>query len=763
MSPDRPKDRPDTREQEEIVRDQLYGPESRTGDDIPPPEEVPPQEGAPPTEEGTEEEPAAEAGPPADEQAAEDVPPPETFAGRLARDESEPKEADESLAEADADAGEHAIPEEPDAAAADRPPQSGQETVEADVLAASGEGTGEAEEVVEPEEDGEPEDAGDAEEAEAAAHRALEEAAAREAGGAAAEGTDAPAADGDETEAPAPATAAGKAAQAAAAGAAAADAVGPSTEVAPTAEPAPPADGGVAAGMQPAAAGGPPPDDPDAKPPKPGLWPRFLAASFVIVISMAAATSTSLLLYLSDIAEGLGGIGGVEGPLADVDGGEPQTILILGSDVRPEIEDRGRSDTTMLLRLDADRNVLALWSLPRDLEVQIPGRGPGRLNEAYSLGGPKLTLETVKALTGLEIAHLVVVDFTGFARAVDAIGCVYVDVDRDYFHSNEGLAVTEQYSEIDIDSGYQRLCGPDALAYVRYRHEDNDIVRAARQQDFLREARAKVPPEAIWEDRNQLIDIFTDYVSSDVDDPVVMLEVLKLFVDVREVPVQRVDFETDIGGPGEPYVTVSDEAIQDAREQFLGEGPPEEAASRGGGGGPKAGGGDDKPDPENGGEPDPPELIDASEAAERFALEFDDDLHFPVYAPTKLAPGSVYYDDNDDSHTYGLDALSDETYGAYKLVFLRSADTGMTAFGADEYYGVTGTRWEDPPILDNPTSTIELDGREYLLFYDGGRLRLVGWKEEGASYWVTNTLTRSLDEDEMLGIARSMQAYSPER
>ena len=87
------------------------------------------------------------------------------------------------------------------------------------------------------------------------------------------------------------------------------------------------------------------------------------------------------------------------------------------------------------------------------------------------------------------------------------------------------MSVEEQYAEIDIDAGYQRLCGYKALQYVRYRHDDNDLVRAARQQDFLREARQKVPPErAASRDRNELIDIFTKYTTSDIDDPIAMLD-----------------------------------------------------------------------------------------------------------------------------------------------------------------------------------------------------------------------------------------------
>ena len=157
-----------------------------------------------------------------------------------------------------------------------------------------------------------------------------------------------------------------------------------------------------------------------------------------------------------------------------------------------------RSDTTILLRVAADQ--ITVMSIPRDLKVNIPGHGIDRFNAAYTYGGPKLALKVVKQLTGLDnINHVVNVDFNGFADAVNAIDCVYVDVDHHYYHSNLGLAASEQYAEIDVPAGYQRMCGYNALQYVRYRHEDNDLVRAARQQEFLREARQELPAD---EDRS---------------------------------------------------------------------------------------------------------------------------------------------------------------------------------------------------------------------------------------------------------------------
>ena len=100
--------------------------------------------------------------------------------------------------------------------------------------------------------------------------------------------------------------------------------------------------------------------------------------SLVIVTAVAAATAASILLYVGSIADALSHNNvlqnKVERVLAQTEGGEPQNILILGSDKRAsEPEDPGRSDTTILLRLDPDNDAIALMSIPRDLKVEIPG------------------------------------------------------------------------------------------------------------------------------------------------------------------------------------------------------------------------------------------------------------------------------------------------------------------------------------------------------------------------------------------------------
>jgi polyisoprenyl-teichoic acid--peptidoglycan teichoic acid transferase len=484
------------------------------------------------------------------------------------------------------------------------------------------------------------------------------------------------------------------------------------------------------------------------QPPKVGLWPRFMAASLVIVISIATATSVTLLLELTDLAKGLGGIKGVQGQLESVPGGDPQNILILGSDKRPDLKgDPGRSDTTMLLRLDPEGDAIALLSLPRDLKVNIPGHGIGKLNDAYTVGGPKETLEVVKQLTGLKIQHVVNVDFQGFEQAINAIDCVYVDVDRRYFNSNEGLAPDQLYAEIDIQAGYQMLCGDRALQYVRYRHTDNDIVRSARQQDFLREARQKIGIGRLFRDRDKLLGIFKKYTTSDIEDTGALVSVLKTFLAAADAPVKQIHFQ---GTLGESYVTASNEQIQTAVKQFLGlEDTPGGLGEEGGGKG-KEKEKKKKPKPGGGGGP---ALIDATGSTVPWAQRFAPEVGFPVFYPTQLAPETTV---SDESREYKIADEDGKVHTAYKYVF-SIPGTNIPA----EYYGLMGTTWTDPPILDNPSETREIGGREYDLFFDGDRLRMVAWRTDKASYWLNNTLLQTLEEDEMLAIAQSMDEVAP--
>jgi LCP family protein required for cell wall assembly len=520
----------------------------------------------------------------------------------------------------------------------------------------------------------------------------------------------------------------------------------------------------------------PPPEGDGTEAPKPKrFWWRFLLGSFLIVTAVAGSTAASGVVFFNDLADALSHndrFAKLERLLANVDSGEPENILILGSDKRAsEPGDPGRSDTTMLLRLDPDRNAIALMSIPRDLKVEIPGYGTEKFNGAYTYGGPKLTLRVVKELTGLPINHVVNVDFLGFVRAVYAIGCVYVDVDRRYYHSNEGLAASEQYAEINVQPGYQLMCGKKALQYVRYRHTDTDLVRAARQQDFLSAARQRVPIGDLFFDRDSLLDIFTEYTTSDISDGETMLEVLKLFIDSRNAEINEVHFPAELGPS---FVTASPEAIEGAVAQFLGieasggsrgtleEDPENQPSDRG----KKKGKKKRKKDKPRVSAPKPPgsdELVLAREAGEIEAKIVARKVNggFPVFFPTRLPSGASYVESNpylkiQDPRVYRFKDTDGDRHLAYRMVLNVDLSDGT------HYFGVQGVQgWSDPPILSDPSESREIHGRDYEIYLDGDRVDLIAWTRGENSYWIANDLLNTMTNDQMLGMARSADVIIP--
>ena len=162
--------------------------------------------------------------------------------------------------------------------------------------------------------------------------------------------------------------------------------------------------------------------------------------------------------------------------------GPDTTFIILGSDHRSWVAgSESLSDSMVLVRLSPRQNLVSIMSVPRDLRVTIPGyAGYQKINAAYALGGPKLSIQTVEQNLGVSINHYVNVGFQGFFQIVQHLGGLYTQVDRRYYNP-----LGTGYSPIDLQPGYQILNGNQALAFARFRHTDTDIVRAARQQQII--------------------------------------------------------------------------------------------------------------------------------------------------------------------------------------------------------------------------------------------------------------------------------------
>ncbi|HWC26564.1 MAG TPA: LCP family protein [Solirubrobacteraceae bacterium] len=478
------------------------------------------------------------------------------------------------------------------------------------------------------------------------------------------------------------------------------------------------------------------------------MWKRFAVGALLVVVLTATAVAGGVLLQVHEtiavFQNSSTPIPGIKNVLDDVDPGGPQTILVLGSDRRYGDAKAGipaRSDTILLVRLDPDKEATAVMSIPRDLKVEVPGYGTKKINEAYALGGPRLSVRTVKALLGLPISHVVNVNFGGFQRAVNRLGCVYIDIDRRYFNDKGGPG---GYATIDLKPGYQKLCGKDSLDYVRYRHTDDDFVRAARQQDFLRQAKDQIGLGKVFGDREELLRIFGRYTQTDIarDNDAAILRLIRLGYESSKNPIHEVKFRGEQTSP--EYVEITRENLQRTIDEFievgLGASPVLPSAD----------------DEQQRREPKPikqrkrlaPGLVNRREAGESHVLTIATrQQSLPVYFPKAIVARGGYQ--RESPRLYDIYDRSKHRYRAYRIV-LSQGDNG-------QYYGVQGMTWKAPPILDNPTDEVRMRDRTYKRYFDGRRIRLIAWETPKAVYWVSNTLSYKLTNRQIMDIARSLQ------
>jgi LCP family protein required for cell wall assembly len=473
---------------------------------------------------------------------------------------------------------------------------------------------------------------------------------------------------------------------------------------------------------------------------------RFAIGGLMIVLFSAIAVASALLLEVhADVTvfqSQSARIQGVKNVLDDVTASDPQTILLLGSDRRyGDGKVRPRSDTIIVVRLDPDKGAMGIMSIPRDLKVTIPGYGIEKINAAYHLGGPKLTVRTVRGLLGIPIHHVINVNFGGFSRAVNRLGCVYADVDRRYFNDNSH---GENYATIDLKPGYQKLCGQDALDYVRFRHEDSDFVRAARQQEFLRQAKEQIGLGKLFGDRRTLLKIFGRYTQTDISESndAAILGLIKLAYESSKTPIAEIRFP-GFDAPG-GYVDITSEKLRETVDRFIdvrGRTPDPTANQR-------------KPKQIKSARKLAPGLILSKEEGENHVLAMElrlSALGLPVYFPkARLARGSAgYVKDGTSPRSYEIYDRTKNRYRAYRIV-LYAGEVG-------QYYGVQGTTWKAAPILDNPTDEVRMRKRTYRRYFDGRKIRMIAWETPKAVYWVSNSLTQKLTNKQMMDIARSLQ------
>ncbi|MCW2971966.1 MAG: LytR family transcriptional regulator [Thermoleophilia bacterium] len=628
--------------------------------------------------------------------------------------------------------------------------------------------------------------------------------------------------------------------------------------------------------------------DGSSEPPKRSRrWLKRLGIILIVLIAVAVGAAAALTFVtkqkIDDFVTPKTAAGRkAQTELAKPKAGNPTNILVLGSDNRAgDATEGSNSDTLMLVRLDPQEETISILSFPRDLYVPIPGHGTNKINSAYAEGGPQLTIQTIKALTNLDVNFVMNVDFKGFQDLVEQLGGIYVDVDHKYFVP-EGAG----YDAIDLEPGYQRLRGRDALDFARHRHSDSDFHRIARQQVVLTSLKKQLASSSLRKNIPTLISVLnknSEVVAGGGDSVPygVLKDFITLGLGLQGKDIYQIEYDgvTDTVGPEnmsivtyEPAkmeaavaafeapssaardesanVLVGKDASSDAKETdkapakvvtpvvpstvsvtvLNGSGVTGAAGNMGaslssagylasvkttpadnqnyantrvqyrdaaneqaatelaakisgataeqsdgsntfdtkllvvvGKTGTQVGSSADGVTGDSAVTADeyagnvvpdksaPKVVSDAEYGKDPFVdlMTGTDKPKFPALFPSVRPTGTTY---DEPVYHYKV-AKGTKFYDAYRLV------GEVTETSGPIYWGLQGTNWPNPPILDSPTREVTKAGRTYKLFFNGTHLHRVAWSQNGGTYWVENSLLDKLSNESLLAVAYGVKLY----
>ena len=511
-------------------------------------------------------------------------------------------------------------------------------------------------------------------------------------------------------------------------------------------------------------------------------------------------------------------------------------LLVIGSDRRPNEEgENGRSDTIILVHIDPDKDYLSVLSLPRDLRVKVPGYGTEKINAAYSFGGAALCIRTVEQVTGVDIDHYMEVGFEAFGDMTNALGGVYMEVDRRYYSQDV------DYEQIDLQPGYQLMGGADALDYVRFRHDRNmDFGRMERQQRFLSELREQAMGWNLALKLPRLVsalfsNIATDLVADDfiklawwligmdgsrirqltlVGDTATIAGASYVLLDEKALAKAVGELQTPPPAEGLPATTSADPAPGPATTTTTAVVEPElqgleiDVLSANGRGGEAAAAaewlsglgarvvavgtagepaamtavhypsglaaeakrvaevvyagsvgrdrsldritvilGDDFTLPPQYALPLSPDNVPSSGAWKTIAQT----VPYPVMAPSYLPRGYWFAQKRPaEGTTYDIE-VDGGTKPAFTMLYRLINDGDPT----DQYMSITETTWLGAPAAAAGRQVV-YGGTVFNVVGSSAKVARVWWKTGDVLYWVSNTLSHLLSEEELLAIARSM-------
>ena len=193
-----------------------------------------------------------------------------------------------------------------------------------------------------------------------------------------------------------------------------------------------------------------------------------------------------------------------EAPIRVVEETNIINIAFFGID-RRDVNEPSRSDSIMILSIDAANKKIKISSIMRDTYVAIKSHGDTKINHAYAYGGPQLAIRTLNENFNLDIRDYVTVDFFNLEKIIDIMGGVTIDVKQDEIrfitdYVTEVANIEKKSVSVVTKVGLQKLNGLQAVAYSRIRYTDGgDFVRTERQRTVLSAMLTKIQSLGITE------------------------------------------------------------------------------------------------------------------------------------------------------------------------------------------------------------------------------------------------------------------------
>jgi LCP family protein required for cell wall assembly len=248
-----------------------------------------------------------------------------------------------------------------------------------------------------------------------------------------------------------------------------------------------------------------------SSPAKPRTRRARLIIAAVLVLLASLASSAAVLLFCPAALEAMSAMFLKPQPgTIQWNGRDRITFVAMGLTQRTT--EPARTDTLLVIDIDPSHHKINMLSVPRDLWVDIPGYGQGKLAIAYEIGGPKLAAYTLERALSIPVDYTLAMTFRGFIKLVDAMGGVDVTVPQELKDPTYPCLTGYAYCPIDIKPGAQHMDGATALEFVRERHAfaQQDLARVQDQQAFSDAVKRTLLSPSTWLRYPAILNAFKD-------------------------------------------------------------------------------------------------------------------------------------------------------------------------------------------------------------------------------------------------------------